>query len=150
MYFLFKDFIYLFLERGDGREGQKHHWVVGCLSHTPLLGTRPATQACALTGNQAGDPLVHRPVLNPLNHTSQGSCIFLTIIMTLLILGDTTYFCQRSDSQAKSSVGPQCCSVRGKAAFSILREKKRLRDKITKPLRGVSCIIYYLEPYVMF
>ena len=38
----------------------------------PLLGTWPATQACALTGNQTGDPLVHRPALNPLSLTSQG------------------------------------------------------------------------------
>ena len=39
----------------------------------PLLGTWPATQACALTGNQTGDPLICIPVLNPLNHTNQGS-----------------------------------------------------------------------------
>ena len=38
----------------------------------PLLGTWPATQACALTGNQSGDPLVYRLVLNPLGHSSQG------------------------------------------------------------------------------
>ena len=37
----------------------------------PLLGTWPATQACALTEHLTGDPLVRRPVLNPLNHTSQ-------------------------------------------------------------------------------
>ena len=37
----------------------------------PLLGTWPATQACALTGNQTGDPLVHRLELSPLSHTSQ-------------------------------------------------------------------------------
>ena len=36
----------------------------------PLLGTWPATQACALTGNQAPNLLVHRPALNPLSHTS--------------------------------------------------------------------------------
>ena len=41
-------------------------------SRTPLLATWPATQACALTGNGTGDPLVHRLVLNPLSHTSQG------------------------------------------------------------------------------
>ena len=40
----------------------------------PLLGTWPATQASALTGNQTCDPLLHRLVLNPLSHTSQG-CI---------------------------------------------------------------------------
>ena len=39
-------------------------------SHVPLLGTRPATQACALTGNQTRDPLVCRPALNALSHTS--------------------------------------------------------------------------------
>ena len=38
----------------------------------PLLGTWPAPQACDLTGNQLSDPLVHRPALNPLSHTSQG------------------------------------------------------------------------------
>ena len=37
-----------------------------------LLGAWPATQACALTGNRIGGPLVRRPVLNPLSHTSQG------------------------------------------------------------------------------
>ena len=39
----------------------------------PLPGTWPATQACALIGNQTCDPLVHRPALNPLIHISQGT-----------------------------------------------------------------------------
>ena len=34
----------------------------------PQLGTQPTTQACDLTGNRTGDPLVHRPALNPLSH----------------------------------------------------------------------------------
>ena len=38
---------------------------------SPLTGTWPTTQACALTGNQTGGPLVHRPALSPLSHTSQ-------------------------------------------------------------------------------
>ena len=38
----------------------------------PQMGTWPETQACALTGNQTGDLLVHRLALNPLSHTSQG------------------------------------------------------------------------------
>ena len=38
----------------------------------PLLGSWPATQACALTGNRTSDPLVHKPALSPLNYTSQG------------------------------------------------------------------------------
>ena len=48
---VFKRFyLFIFRERGrDGeREGEKHQY--GCLSQ-PLLGTLPATQACALMGN---------------------------------------------------------------------------------------------------
>ena len=37
-----------------------------------VLGTWPATHACALTGNRTGDPLVSRSTLNPLSHTSRG------------------------------------------------------------------------------
>ena len=73
--YLFKDFIYLSLERRreGGREGEKHRCVVA--SHT--LGTWPATQACALTGSRTCDPLVRRLALNPLSHASQGStCLF--------------------------------------------------------------------------
>ena len=47
--------------------------MCGC----PLLGTWPTTQACALTGNRTGDPLVYRSVLSPLSHTSQGMSINL-------------------------------------------------------------------------
>ena len=37
----------------------------------PLLETWPATQACALSGNQTGNPLVHRPMISLLSYTSQ-------------------------------------------------------------------------------
>ena len=47
------------------------------LPHTPQPGTWPATQAGALTGDRTSDPLVHRPVLSPLSHTSQGLILFL-------------------------------------------------------------------------
>ena len=46
--------------------------MCGCLLHAPNQGTWPATQACALTGIQTGDPLGHRPAINPLSYTSQG------------------------------------------------------------------------------
>ena len=69
----FKDFIYLFLERGEEREEERerniHVWLpLMC----PLLGTRSTTQACALTGNQTCNLFVHRPALSPLSYTSQG------------------------------------------------------------------------------
>ena len=53
----FKDFIYLFLERGEEREkkrerninmGEKHQSVI---SYRPQQRPSPAAQACALTGN---------------------------------------------------------------------------------------------------
>ena len=69
--FFFKDFIYLFLERGT--EGERERNINVWLPFTcPLLGTWPATQARALTGNRTGNPLVHRHTLNPLSSTSQG------------------------------------------------------------------------------
>ena len=37
----------------------------------PQLGTWPATQACAPTGNQTGDLWVHRPALNPLTESHE-------------------------------------------------------------------------------
>ena len=64
----------MFRERGrEGeRKGKKSQCVVD--SHTPpLWGTWPATQACAPTENQTGDPLLHSLVLNPLSHTSHGT-----------------------------------------------------------------------------
>ena len=69
--FFLKDFIYLFLERGEGKEKERErHINVWLPVILPVLGTWPATQACALTGNRTSDPLVHRPVLNPLSYAS--------------------------------------------------------------------------------
>ena len=73
-----KEFIYLLLERGEGRKKQRerniHVWGKYQLvaSHTPRLRIGPATQACVLTGSRTSNLLVQRPALNPLSHTSQG------------------------------------------------------------------------------
>ena len=65
-----------FLERGEGREKERKRNInVWLPLMRPLLGTWPITQACALTGNRTGEPLVHRPVLNPLRHTSPGHTV---------------------------------------------------------------------------
>ena len=60
-----KDFIYLFLDKGEGREKERERninvWLP--LVHAPLE-TQPTTQACALTGIPTGGPLVCRPVLH--------------------------------------------------------------------------------------
>ena len=46
------------------------HWLP--LARPPL-GTWPATQACALTGDQIGNLSVYKITCNSLSHTSQGS-----------------------------------------------------------------------------
>ena len=54
--FFFK--IYLVLDK-RGREGERERNINAWLPHTHQWGTWPATQACALAGNQTGDPSNH-------------------------------------------------------------------------------------------
>ena len=77
--FVFKILFIYFLERGEGREKERERNINVWLPLTcPQLGTWPATQACALTGNRKGYPLVCRPALNPVSHTSQGIELFIS------------------------------------------------------------------------
>ena len=70
-FFFFKLLFIDFRPRRREGERRKHQCVVAsCMPPTKEL-TWPTTQACALTWNQTGDPLVCRPVLNLLSHTSQ-------------------------------------------------------------------------------
>ena len=71
-----KKILFIFRE-GEGREKDRERninvWLpLAC----PPLGTWPTTQACALTWIRTCDPLVHRPAINPLNHTSQGHVLY--------------------------------------------------------------------------
>ena len=63
-------YVLLFFREKGVREGNISVWLP--LGY-PLLGTWPTTQACALTGNQTGDPLVRKQALIPPSHTSQES-----------------------------------------------------------------------------
>ena len=64
-------FIYFQRERMGERKGGRETSMCGCLSHGLPLGTWTENQACALTGNLTGNPLVCRPALNPLSYTSR-------------------------------------------------------------------------------
>ena len=65
-------YIYIYL-REQGRVGERgRETSVWLPLECPLLGTRPTTQACALTGNRTSDTLLLRLALDPLSHTSQG------------------------------------------------------------------------------
>ena len=75
-------FIYFREEKGGEKERERNINVWLPLTQ-PLLGTWPAAQACALTGNWTSDPLVCRLVLNPLSHTSQGQILLSCIDVSL-------------------------------------------------------------------
>ena len=80
-FFLNKNFLYLFLEKGEGKEkGKKRNISVWLPLTQPLLGTWPSTQACALTGNRTSDPLACSLALNPLSHSSQGSWVIQFLV----------------------------------------------------------------------
>ena len=85
-------FIYLFLERREGREKKRERninvWSVA--SRTPPTGDQPATQACAPTGNQTSDLSVCRSVLNLLSHTGHGPISLCTICFNFLKLFDSS------------------------------------------------------------
>ena len=77
--FIFRFYLFIF-RKGKGRRNRQRNINVWLPLTCPLLETWPVTQAGALTGNQTRDPLVHRPTLNPLSHTSQGYGAFSCII----------------------------------------------------------------------
>ena len=69
---------YLFIFRGKGREKERERNInVWLPVMWPPLRTWPTAQACALTGNRTGDPLLHRPALNPLSYTPARAMIFI-------------------------------------------------------------------------
>ena len=69
-------YVCMYVCREKGREGERERNINVWLPFPcPQLGTWPATQECALTGNRTSNPLVCRPMLNPLSYTSQ-ACFF--------------------------------------------------------------------------
>ena len=74
--FFLRKRMYLFIFRERGRERERERNINVWLPLTcPLLGTWPATEARALTGNRTSASLVCRAMLNPLSHTSQGQIL---------------------------------------------------------------------------
>ena len=73
LFYFLKDFIHLFLDRGEGREeeGEKHQYVVA--SHAPSIGDLAFNPGMRPDPDLTGDLLVHRPMLNLQSHTSQGN-----------------------------------------------------------------------------
>ena len=87
--FIFKRFyLFIFRERGREREreGEKHQCVVAPpMPPTGDLACNPAMCPDA-AGNWTGDPLLRSLMLSPLNHTSQASFVFLTMLLIFFFL----------------------------------------------------------------
>ena len=78
LFFFLRFYLYIFRERGG--EGEKH-WceretAISCFSHMPQPGTKPATQAHTLIGNQDHDLSLWGMTSNQLSHIGQGSKSF--------------------------------------------------------------------------
>ena len=78
MYKVKKLFIYFQREgKGPRKRGRETWMLERNINQLPLIcplsGTRPATQACALTRNQTGDLFLYKQTSHPLTHTSQGN-----------------------------------------------------------------------------
>ena len=71
-------------EREGEREGEKLNVWLPLMC--PQLGTWPTTQAWALTGNRTFNPLVRRPALSPLSHTSQGRTYYFVNVLWILFI----------------------------------------------------------------
>ena len=71
-FFFFQDFIYLFLERGKGREKERERNIDRLPLACSQLGAWPKTQTCALTRNRTKDLSFCGMTPNPLSHTGQG------------------------------------------------------------------------------
>ena len=73
----FLKILFIFREGKGGRKRGRQTSMCGCLSHTPQTGTRPATQACVLTENRAGDLVLCGTMPHTLSHMGQGQMHFL-------------------------------------------------------------------------
>ena len=76
--------IYLFLEGKGGRKEEKHQCVVP--SHATPTRDLALSPGMCLDGELTINPLVHRRALNPMSHTSEGSCMSLKCITFMIEL----------------------------------------------------------------
>ena len=93
LYFL-KDFIYLFSERGEGRE-RRETLMYGCLSYAPYWGPGPQTRDVPWLGTEpvtlwfSCQHSVHWATL-----ARAGNFILMPLFLTHLLIGfNQTYYC---------------------------------------------------------
>ena len=90
--FIHSFIIYLFSERGKGRDKERERNIDRLPLICPQMGTWPTTHACALTGSQTGDFSVCGLALNPLSHTTQGYLFFKNKVIPYQYIKSTLSF----------------------------------------------------------
>ena len=75
----FKDFIYLYLERGEGREKERERNISVFASHVAPSGHLARTPGMCPDWESNQQHLDSQPMLNPLSYTSQGRFPILNI-----------------------------------------------------------------------
>ena len=107
-------------------------------------GTRPVTQACALTGTGTSDPVVRSRGLNPLRHTSQGRKLLVIDSISLIDISLFTFFIS-----SYMNLGRLCLSRSWATLyFIILFIKSSLEDMfvgIREKETSISCLLYALD-----
>ena len=83
-----KDFIYLFLERGEGREEKREkrrherETSIRCFSCAPRTRDKPSNPGMGLPGDQTSNlPSFYRMTANQLSHTGQGQISSFSIFI---------------------------------------------------------------------
>ena len=109
-----KDFIYLFLEMGEGKEEKMERNInVWLLLTWPELGTWPAIQACTLTGNRTNDSFIQSLALNPQSHTNQGSICFHLFVSSPISFFSVLQFSEYRSFMSLVKFIPRCFVLLG-------------------------------------
>ena len=74
-FFFFKQLIYLFLERGEGREKEREKYQCVVASHVAPTGDLACNPGMCLDWESNWQPFGLQPALNSLSYTSQGQNI---------------------------------------------------------------------------
>ena len=82
--------------------------MCGCLSSAPQWEPGLQPRQVPQTGNQSNHPLVPRPTLNPLSHTSQGRFLFFKFHLYIAISDLILNYLQIN---SKEHIFPLSCSI---------------------------------------
>ena len=136
--------------------------MCGCPSQALPPGTWPATQTCVPTRNQSSDPLVCRPALHPLSHTSQGKivsvlvlliCVFCFSTMTMdwcYLINFKSYFYCNCWTQISVADEGNTEPVPTRLCNMLCSEWQNFQGKTTKAKHAIQSLVLCREELWIF